>query len=109
MESTKESLKLQEGEELGFRFTQECDKKIYDYLNSKPMSEVEKFMTAYFENPNKDKIYLSQEGIQELIDFLTKKCPRVESKPILEMLANGGTKMFKIKNDITEKEEKSQN
>lgn len=76
---------------IGYRYTDEVKNMIYDYLNSKPISEMEVYINQYFESKD---AYLNTEGIKGINEYLMNKCPRIESKPILEKIINGGVNIY---------------
>ena len=71
----------------GYKFSPKLKKDLHDYLNSKPMMEVEGIITLMFETEQPDPYY-TLEGIQMLTKYLQEKCPRVEAKPFLTRMAN---------------------
>ena len=78
----------------GYKFTPECNKEIYDYLNTRPMVEVESMIFQMFENPKDPDPYISKEGIQTLTKYLQEKCPRIEAKRLIELMANKGLEKY---------------
>lgn len=81
----------------GYKFTDVVGKEIYDYLNGRPMVEVEDMIFQMFENPNDPNPFISKEGIQTLTKYLQEKCPRIEAKRLIELLANDGLEKYILK------------
>ncbi len=99
----------------GYKFTPKCGKEIYDYLNTRPMVEVESMVFQMFENPKDTDPYITKEGIQTLTKYLQEKCPRLEAKRLIELLANDGLEKYILKpidkpeNGNIEEKEKPEN
>lgn len=81
----------------GYKFTPEARREIYDYLNSRPMIEVEGMISQWFENPEDPDPFITREGIQVLSKYLQEKCPRKDAKRIIEILANDGLEKYVLK------------
>lgn len=82
----------------GFKIIQPLKKELYDYLNDRPMVEVEHIIWSMFENPEiGDDPYYTAEGIKMLTTYLQKHCPRKDAKAFIERLANGGLERYVIK------------
>lgn len=81
----------------GYKFTPNCRKEIHDYLNTRPMAEVESMVFQMFENPEDPNPYISKEGIQTLTKYLQEKCPRIEAKRLIELMANNGLEKYILK------------
>lgn len=96
-----------------FKIKPEVRQVIYNYLNGRPMSEVEPIIEAMFETKKLDEKgnvithpdgspvfvedpFYTKEGIQMLTLYLRDKCPRSEAKPIINMLANNGIEQYSI-------------
>lgn len=95
-----------DGTREGYKFTKSCGKEIYDYLNTRPMIEVETMIFAMFENPKDPDPFMSREGIQTLTKYLQEVCPRIEAKHIIELMANGGLEKYVLKPTKPEKKSK---
>lgn len=84
----------------GFKFTPAVGDAIYEYLQTRPMNEVEGYINSFFETKiPRDQVYLSEEGIKDICEYFKAKCPRKDAKPLLALISNGGMEQFKIYNE----------
>lgn len=81
----------------GYKFSDKCGIEIHNYLNQRPMVEVESMIFQMFENPDDPNPFISKEGIQTLTKYLQEKCPRIEAKRLIELLANDGLEKYILK------------
>jgi len=70
------------------KFQPPSRKLIINYLNSRPMAQVEVFFTNMFDIPDQDPFY-TIEWIKKLFDYLKNVCPRGEAKDVILGLAQG--------------------
>lgn len=66
----------------GYKFPPDLKKRIYNYLQERPMVEVEEIIAAMFETENPDPFY-TLEGVMTVTEYLKNKCPRREAKPLI--------------------------
>ncbi len=71
-----------------FKIKDSLREDLYNYLNTKTISEVEYFMANYFEKELTDDDYLTEEFINNLILFLTTKCKRIEVKELFNRITS---------------------
>ena len=86
-----------DGSQEGYKFTPKAKQIIHDYLNTRPMAEVEGLIFQMFENPADPDPFYNKEGITTLTKYLQEKCPRIDAKPIIELLANDGLEKYILK------------
>ncbi len=78
--------------------------KITAYLNTRPFSEVDAFLTDIFES-DYEAIYITHDGMQQIINYLMK-CPHKEVKEIMNEVKEPSSL---IKFTVTKNGENGQN
>ena len=77
-----------------FKFSPAGRNILINYLNTKPISQVEIFFATMFDIPDQDPMFKT-EAIKGIYDFLRNQCPRSESKSIISSTL-GEIQIFKI-------------
>lgn len=85
-EEAKEAAKEQvDIPSVGYKISDAAKEKLSEYLNERPMAEVEPIFKNILETEVEDPMY-SEAAISMVIAYLNEKCPRREAKPILDFL-----------------------
>lgn len=90
-EGNEDTSKQEDGSMIGYKIDADLKKDLYEYLNGRPMLEVEHIITSMFETDDPDPFY-SLEGIRMLTNYLQGTCPRKEAKPFIARMAKGVSK-----------------
>lgn len=85
------------------KFTPEGRKIVINYLNTRPLAQVEAFFASMFDIEDKDPFY-NIKWVKRVFDYLKDVCPRGESKDVLISLAANTVLFKKTKKDTDKKE-----
>jgi len=79
----------------GFRIAEPLRSEIYEYLNKRPMIEVDAILTYMFENPD-PKIFYTFDGIVSIVEYMRDRCPRGEVKEMINGLQTKSLEKYKL-------------
>lgn len=84
------------------KFSPAGRKLIIDYLNTRPMIQVEPFFVGMFDIEDKDPFF-KIEWVKNLFDYLKNSCPRGEAKNVIMGLA-ANTILYKTNKKVEEEQ-----
>jgi len=97
IQKSDQNPKIQESKEIrGFKFNGDLLKRIYDYLNTRPYVEVDGILKAIEAEVDINNVMFSKEGMAGVLEYLSKKCPRLEVKIFLDEIKQGGISEYKL-------------
>ncbi len=82
---------------IGYKFEASLKKQMYDYLQTRPMVEVESLLVTMFECKDPDPFY-TEDGIKQLTSYLGQ-CPRKDVKSFVDAIRNGGLSKYILRED----------